>query len=158
MQISHCVWKKNRRKQSITVFSSKAHLMISSFSENFFASNLECSCISFKGNVWLQKYFQTIYSYTYVQDIFGKITKYFNMANYYILLLLRHMCLQLICKCKILCNLGIQVWNSKIDFNMEALCISCRNKHWLKYSSNSDYINRLSHNMPSHCGAGCSGL
>ena len=29
-----------------------------------------------------------------------------------------------------LCKLGIQVWNSKIDFNMEALSISCRNKHW----------------------------
>ena len=29
--------------------------------------------------------------------------------------------------------LVIQVWNSKIDFNMEALSISCRNKHWSKY-------------------------
>ena len=27
-------------------------------------------------------------------------------------------------------GLGIQVWNSKIDFNMEALSIDCRNKHW----------------------------
>ena len=30
-------------------------------------------------------------------------------------------------------SLGTQVWNSKIDFNMEALSISCRNKHWSKY-------------------------
>ena len=30
-------------------------------------------------------------------------------------------------------RLGIQVWNSKNDFNMEALSVSCRNKHWSKY-------------------------
>ena len=30
-------------------------------------------------------------------------------------------------------SLGIQVWNSKIDFNMETLSISCRNKHWSQY-------------------------
>ena len=29
--------------------------------------------------------------------------------------------------------LGIQYWNSKIDFHMEALSISSRNKHWSKY-------------------------
>ena len=33
--------------------------------------------------------------------------------------------------------LVIQVWNSKIDFNMEALSISCINKHW------SQYFNRI---------------
>ena len=30
-------------------------------------------------------------------------------------------------------TLVIQVPNSKIDFNMEALSISCRNKHWSQY-------------------------
>ena len=32
-----------------------------------------------------------------------------------------------------LSGLVIQVWNSKIYFNMEALGISCRNKQWSKY-------------------------
>ena len=31
-------------------------------------------------------------------------------------------------------DLVIQVRNSKIDFNMEALCMICRNKHWSQYS------------------------
>ena len=53
--------------------------------------------------------------------------------------------------------LGIQVRISKNDLNMEALSIGLINIHWSQ-CFNQILTNRLNHNRPGHCGAGCTGL